>query len=125
MKIAIIVIRTIVGLLLIMSSVFVLFKLAPQPELTGNMKTFNEGVAASGYLMTLIKVIELICGIAFVTGRFNPLATVVLFPITVNIFMVHLLLAPEGLPVAIFLLLSNLFLAYAYRKNYEGLWAIQ
>jgi putative oxidoreductase len=35
-----------------------------------------------------------------------------------NIVLFHAFLAPENLPVAILLLLGNLFLAYACRKHY-------
>lgn len=122
MKIAVIVVRILFGLLYLFSSVVVLFNLMPMPEVPeGDLKTFNEGIMASGYLMTLIKVTELICALAFIFGRFVPLATVVIFPITLNILFLHSFLAPEGLPVAIFLLLANLFLAYAYRKHYTAL----
>jgi len=71
--------------------------------------------------VTLVKGIELICGLLFITGRFVPLAAVVIFPIVVNIVLVHVFLAPEGLPVALFVLLSNLFLAFVYRSHYRGL----
>jgi uncharacterized membrane protein YphA (DoxX/SURF4 family) len=121
MKIAVIIVRILLGLLLLFSSVVVLFKLVPQPEAQGAIKTFNEGLAASIYLMPLIKVTELICAIAFLSGWFVPLAAVVLFPITVNIVLFHAFLAPEGLPVVILVLLANLFLAYAYRKHYVSL----
>jgi hypothetical protein len=66
-------------------------------------------------------VTELICGIALIVGRFVPLALVILAPIILNIFMVHLLLAPEGLGVAIFLVLAAAFLAYYYRDRYTEL----
>jgi putative oxidoreductase len=121
MKIAKIIIRILMGLLFLFSSVVVLFNLVPEPELTGKVKLFNEGLAASVYMMPLIKSLELICAIAFLSGRFVPLATVVIFPITVNILLFHMFLAPEGLPVAIFLFLGNLFLAFTYRKNYQTL----
>lgn len=119
MKIAIIIIRILTGLLFLSSSIVVLFNLVPQPELQGNVKLFNEGILAAVYLLPMLKVIELICSLAFLSGRFVSLATVVIFPITVNILLFHLFLAPEGLPVAVFLFLSNIFLAYAYRKNYQ------
>ncbi len=121
MKIAKIIVRVLMGLLFLFSSVVVLFKLVPEPELSGNVKLFNEGMAASVYLMPLLKSIELLCAIALLSGRFVPLATVVIFPITVNILLFHSFLAPEGLPVAIFLFLGNLFLAYTSRKNYQTL----
>jgi len=119
MRIAVIVVRVLMGLMFLFASVVYFFDLMPQPEVTGNMKVFNEGLAASGYIMTLIKVLELICSLFLISGFFIPLVTVVIFPITLNIFMVHTLLAPQGLPIAIFMLAGNLFLAYYYRKSYE------
>jgi len=121
MKIAVIVVRVLMGLMFLMSSVVVLFKLVPQPALQGDVKVFNEGMAASVYLVPLIKVTELLCAIAFLSGRFVPLATVIIFPLTVNILLYHAFLMPEGLVVAILLFLGNLFLAYAYRTNYATL----
>ena len=121
MKIAVIIVRTLMGLLFLFASITYLFRLFPQPELTGNMKLFSAGLEASGYLLYLVKVVELLCGIAFVSGRFVTFATVLIAPIIVNIFCVHALLDPRGLPVAIFLVLGNLFLAYNYRKNYQTL----
>lgn len=123
MKIAVIIVRILMGLMFLFASVVVLFKLMPVPEMHGAVKVFNEGLAASIYLVPLLKVIELLCAIAFITGRFVPLATVVIFPITLNIFLYHAFIASEGLPVAIFLLAGNLFLAYAYRENYRTLLA--
>ena len=65
MKIAVIIVRVLLGLLFIFSSVVVLFDLVPQPELEGDVKVFNEALAVSIYLIPLIKVTELVCGIAF------------------------------------------------------------
>lgn len=121
MKIAIIIVRSLLGLLFLFASISYFLKLAPAPELTGDMKVFYEGLAASGYILDVVKAIELICGAAFLIGRFVPLATVVIFPIVVNIVLVHALLAPEGLPVAFFVLAATLFLAYVNRSHYRGL----
>lgn len=121
MKVATIIIRILLGALFVFGAVAYFFNLIPQPELTGDMKTFTDGLNASGYLVPLIKTVELICGIAFIAGRFVPIATVVIFPIVVNIISVHVLLAPEGLPIAIFVLLATLFLAYISRNHYREL----
>lgn len=125
MKTTTIIIRILVGALFVFGAVAYFLNLFPAPELTGDMKTFNDGLEASGYLVPLIKAIELICGIAFLTGRFIPLAVVVIFPIVVNIVAVHIFLAPEGLAVALFLLFSTLFLAYRNKHHYEGLFVIK
>jgi putative oxidoreductase len=121
MKIATIIVRVLMGLLFLFASITVLFNLFPQPELTGKVKVFMDGVNASRYLLPLIKITELLCGIAFVTGYFVPLATVVIAPIIVNIFLFHVFVDTSGLPVAVFLVLANLFLAYANWDKFKPL----
>jgi len=123
MKIAIIVVRSLLGLLFVFSAVVVLFKVPmDQPVPTGNALTFMTGLMATGYFMTLLKVVELICGILLIVNYCAALATVALFPIAVNITFFHVYLTePKDWPMAIVVLLADLFLAYAYRKNYAGL----
>ena len=121
MKIAVIIVRVLMGLLFLFASISVLFNLFPQPELTGNTKTFMDGVNATRYLLPLIKITELVCGIAFVSGYFVPLATVVIAPIIINIFFFHAFVDTSGLPVAVFLVLANIFLAYANWDKFKPL----
>jgi len=121
MKITVLIVRILMGLMFAFASITVLFKLMPQPEPTGNVKIFMDGMAATVYMLTTIKVIELICSVAFLSGRFVPLATVVIFPINVNILLFHLFMAPEGLPVAILLMIGNLLLAWYYRDRYKAM----
>jgi hypothetical protein len=77
MKIAIIIIQ-LIGLLLLFASVSFFLKLAPEPEATGNFKSFNVGLVASTYLIPLAKSIEL-CGLSFLTGRYT-LANILILP---------------------------------------------
>jgi uncharacterized membrane protein YphA (DoxX/SURF4 family) len=121
MKIAVIVVRTLMGLLFLFGSIAYLFNLAPQPELTGNVKLFMEGMNATGYMMPLIKFTELVCGIAFVTGFFVPLATVVAAPVIVNIFLFHTLVEPSGFAVGAFLVFANCLVAWANWGKYRPL----
>lgn len=121
MKWAVIIVRSLMGLLFLFASITFLFKLITPPPPTGAMKTFSDGLAASVYLLPTVKVLELACGLAFLSGRFVPLATVLIAPIIVNILLVHSFLAPEGLPIAIFLVLANAFLAYQHRESYRPL----
>ncbi|MDM7921313.1 MAG: hypothetical protein QUS14_03355 [Pyrinomonadaceae bacterium] len=123
MKIAMIIVRTLTGLLFLFASLTYFLNLITPPEMSGPIKTFNEGLAASGYFFTLLKVTELVCAILLLAGRFVPFALVVLSPIVVNIFMVHLLLDRSGLPVAVFLVAAFVFLGLYYWKNFEPLFA--
>lgn len=121
MKWAVIVVRSLMGLLFLFASVTFLFKLITPPPPTGSMKTFSDGLEASVYLMPTVKVVELLCGLAFLSGRFVPLATVLIAPIVLNILGVHLFLAREGLPLAVFLVLATAFLAWQHRDSYKPL----
>jgi putative oxidoreductase len=124
MKIAMIIVRTLMGLLFLFASVsyfLMIMGVFPMPPLEGPMKTYNEGLAASGYFFMLLKITELVCAILLLTGRFVPLALIVLSPIIINIFFVHLFLDRTGLPVAIFLIAANIFLAYCYRDAFKPL----
>ncbi len=121
MRKAAIVLRTLMGALFIFASVTYLLKLITPPPMTGAVKVFNDGMEASRYMFPTVKVIELICGLAFLTGRFVPLAAVVIAPIIVNIFLFHAILAPEGVGPAVFLVVANAFLAYYHREAYKPL----
>jgi putative oxidoreductase len=123
MKIATIIVRVLLGLLYVMSSIVVLFNLVKAPEPTGAVKTFMDGMMATKYLLPFIKITELVCGLLLLSGRFVPLATVMIFPVTLNIFFFHIFVAPEGVVTGVIVLAMNLFLAYACRKNYQTLLA--
>jgi len=124
MKIAIIIVRTLIGLMFLFASITYFLNLTPPPEnLTGSTKTFFDGLAASGYILPVSKVFELLCGLAFVAGRFVALAVVLIFPIVLNILFINAIHLPSGLPIAMALFLGILFLAYAYRESYRPLLA--
>ena len=121
MKIAMIIVRSLLGLLFLITSITYIFKLITPPEPTGAMKIFLTGLQASVYMMPTVMIIEMMCGIAFLSGKFVPLATVLISPIIVNIILVHAFIAPEGLPMAIFVVLANSFVAYHHRESYKPL----
>ena len=122
MKIATIIVRVLIGLFLVMSSVTYFLNVAPPPpEMAGKTKTFFDGLAASGYILPVAKVFELLCGLAFVAGRFVALAIVLIAPIMVNILLINALHLPTGLPIAAPLFLGILFLAYTEREKYKPL----
>lgn len=121
MKIAVIIVRTLIGLLFLITSIGFFLKLFPEPELNGNFKAFQIGLIASTYLIPLAKTIELLCGLSFVTGRFTTLANILILPVTVNILFINFFLNHEGIPLALFVFLGNLFLIYSHWNNYKSL----
>jgi uncharacterized membrane protein YphA (DoxX/SURF4 family) len=121
MKIAIIIIRTLIGLLFLFSSIGFFLKLMPEPTTTGDFKAFQVGLVASTYLIPLAKTVELLCGLSFVTGRFVTLTNLLILPVTINILFINFFLTPKGIPIALFVFFGNLFLIYSHWENYKGL----
>jgi putative oxidoreductase len=112
--------RVLLGLVFFAAGLAGLLNLAPAPpDLPERLQTFNAGLMASGYFMTLLKLCETICGLLLVSGYFVPLALVILAPIVLNIFMVHLFLAPSGLPLAVILGALMIYLAF-FAKPYSN-----
>lgn len=122
MKIATIIVRVLIGLLLLFASISYWFNLMPaEPMTNDNFKAFNVGLIASTYLYPLAKTVELVSGLAFVTGRFVTLANLMILPITINILFINYFMTPEKLPIAALLFLGNLFLIYRYWDNYKSI----
>jgi len=121
MNIVTIIIRSLVGLLLLFASVTYFFNLIEQPAVTGNFKTFQDGIAATVYLLPLAKAVELICGLSYVSGRYVTFTNLVLLPVSLNILLINIFMAPEGLPIAGFLFLGNIFMIYKHWNSYKNL----
>lgn len=122
MRIAVIIVRVLMGAMFLFASITFFLHLFPEPKLEGDVKKYMDGIT-SVHMMPIVKVIELICGIAFIAGRYVALAAAMIFPIIINILLFHAYLGPSDILIPILLLLGNLFLFYAYRKNYRGLLA--
>ncbi len=75
---------------------------------TGAMKTIMDGFLATQYLLPLVKIIEILVGLAFLSGKFMRLAAIALLPISVNILLINTLVAPEGAAIGLFVFLVNL-----------------
>lgn len=95
---------------------FQFIPLPPQPEAAGALLG---AFFASGYMFPLIKITEVVGGLALLTGFFVPLALVVLAPITLNILLLHLFLAPAGMPMTLVMLALHLFLGFANLEKYK------
>lgn len=120
-RIAATVVRYLMGLIFFVFGLNGFLNFLPTPPMEGDLGTFMGGLAASGYFFPLLKGTEVIAGLLLISGYYAPLAIAVLGPITLNIFFVHATMEPSGLPIAIFVFLANIFLAYAYRENFKGL----
>lgn len=90
----------------------------PMPEMAPEAGAFMGALGATGYMFPLIKGTEVLAGLLLLSGRFVPLAITLLAPITVNILLFHVVLAPApGLPLA--LIAAQIYLAYVHRDVFH------
>ena len=104
---------------MLFASISYFFNLGEQPAPTGDMATLMGGLMASKYMFPLVKSIELIAGLMLVSGKFVKLGTVLLMPISVNIFLIHLIVSKSDVPMSAAILAANVFLIYAYWNDFK------
>ena len=91
-----------------------------QPLHTGSTGALVAGLKGVGYIYPMMKTIQILGGLSLLLNRYAPFAAVVLFPISLNVFLFHTILVPSGWLMGVLLLGPNLFLGWAYRKYYSG-----
>jgi len=122
MKNATLIIRIILGIIYLVFGLDYFLHFIPyQPMHTGKAAALKDGLMGTGYIYPMMKSIQIIGGISLLINRYAPFFAVVLFPISLNVFLFHTILVPSGLLMGVFLLVPNLFLGYAYRQYYKGL----
>jgi uncharacterized membrane protein YphA (DoxX/SURF4 family) len=112
-------VRFLLGSLFLVFGANKLLHFIPQPPLPPAAMPFIGGLAAAGYMFPLLGTVEVVAGALLIAGRFVPLALTVLAPIIVNIALFHILIVP-GLGMVVFLLASELYLAWVYRDAFRG-----
>ena len=123
MKIAVIIVRVLMGLMFLNGAIGYFFNLYPAPpEMPKEVTTYMSGLSVV-HLMDVVKAIELLCALCFLTGRYVALALVVLFPITFNILLMHIMIDPGSIAIISVVFALHLFLFYAYRKHYTAVFA--
>nr|WP_294944067.1 DoxX family membrane protein [uncultured Mucilaginibacter sp.] len=123
MKIAVLISRLLLGVLYLVFGLDYFLHFIPyQPPLhPGAAGVFKAGLMAAGYFYPMQKVVQVLGGLSLLSNRYAPFSAVVLFPISLNVFLFHTLLAPEAWEMGVLLLLPNLLLGWGYRKYYSSM----
>ena len=87
---------------------------------TGDAGTLATIMSQHGW-MTFVSVLQVVGGLLLLVGRYVPLGLVILTPIIVNILLFHFLLAPSGVGPGLLAALLAIFLIWAYRRSFRGL----
>lgn len=108
---------------ILLGAIYVIFGLnffigfLPIPEMSGAAGAFMGGLMAAPYFFPFLKIVEIIGGILLVLGVYGALASVILFPITLSIFLFHAFLAPEGMIMGVVMLIANIYIMLKHKDQ--------
>jgi len=91
----------------------------PPPATPGAAESFTGGLFQAAYFFPMLKGIEVLLGGFLLLNFFTPLSLVILAPISINILLFHLFLAPAGIGMSILIVLLHAYLFWAYRKSFK------
>ena len=70
-----------------------------------------------------VAVLQLVGGVLLLVNRYVPLALTLLGPVIVNILLFHLLMEPQGLPIAIITAVLWFLVFWEVRSAFAGIFA--
>jgi putative oxidoreductase len=83
----------------------------------------EEALKATGFFWPFMKTVELIGALCLLTNRAAAFGLAVLSPLIAVIVLFHVLLNPQGIPLAVVLLVCAVLLYVAYAPRYASLFA--
>ena len=120
MKITAVLARILLGFIFLVFGLNGFLHFIPSPPLPGTAGQFVGALFVSHYLVVVF-LLQLIAAILLLTDRYVPLALTVLAPVIVNILLVHILMAPSGLPLAILVTVLWVLVFLRVRSAFAGL----
>ena len=119
MKIATIIARSLLGLLFLVFGLNGFLHFIPMPPPTGLAGQYMGALFVSHYLVAVF-LLQVAGGVLLLINRFVPIGLVLLGPVIVNILLFHSLMAPEGLPLALVVLVLWLVTFFSVRRAFAG-----
>src|ERR1700689_2703563 len=101
MRTASVVSRYLTGVIFLVMGLNGFLNFIPLPPPAGIAGQFMGSLYVSHYLWVIF-AFQVTAGVLLLVNRYVPLATAVLAPVIVNILAFHALMAPSGLPLALF-----------------------
>jgi len=107
------------GLMFINAGLNKFFNYMPMPkDLPESMTKVMTAFMTIGWLMPLVAVAEIVGGLLFIIPKYRALGAVIVFPVMIGILLTNIFNAPSGLPIAVVLLLINLWVIIENREKY-------
>ncbi len=120
MKITVVTARFLLGLIFLVFGSNGFLHFIPNPPLSGTAGQFMGALFVSHYLVPIF-LLQLISGILLLVNRYVPLALTLLAPIIVNVLLIHTLMLPSGLPLALVVTVLWIVVFLSVRSAFSGL----
>jgi len=120
MRIASVIARYLAGVIFLVFGLNGFLNFIPLPPPGGIAGQFMGALYVSHYLWVIF-AFQVIAGALLLVNRFVPLAVAILAPVLVNILTFHALMAPSGLPLALFVALLWIVIFIEVRPAFSGL----
>src|ERR1700729_603274 len=120
MKTASTITRYLAGLIFLVFGLNGFLNFIPLPPPGGIAGQFMGALYASHYLWVIF-AFQMVAAILLLANRYVPLAVAMLAPVIVNIITFHVLMAPSGLPLALFVTVLWAVIFIGVRSAFSGL----
>jgi hypothetical protein len=120
MKTASVVARYLAGVIFLVMGLNGFLHFIPFPPPPGIAGQFMGALYVSHYLWVIF-AFQVIAGVLLLANRYVPLAVALLAPVIVNILTFHALMAPSGLPLALFVAVLWAVIFIDVRPAFSGL----
>jgi putative oxidoreductase len=120
MKTASVVARYLAGVIFLVMGLNGFLHFIPFPLPPGIAGEFMGALYVSHYLWVIF-AFQVIAGVLLLANRYVPLAVAMLAPVIVNILTFHALMAPSGLPLALFVAVLWAVIFIDVRPAFSGL----
>ncbi|MGW8121513.1 DoxX family protein [Roseivirga echinicomitans] len=91
----------------------------PPDDVSEGLSTVMGAMMEISWLIPLIAIVEIIGGILFMIPKYRALGAIVIFPVMVGILLTHLINDPSGLPIAVSLMVINLWVILEKSDKYK------
>jgi len=120
MRIAAVIARYLAGLIFLVMGLNGFLHFIPFPPPTGVAAQFMGALYVSHYLWVIFGF-QVLGGLLLLINRYVPLAVALLAPVLVNILTFHILMAPAGLPMAVFVAILWVLIFIQVQPAFSGL----
>jgi len=120
MRTASVIARYLAGVIFLVMGLNGFLNFIPFPPPGGIAAQFMGALYVSHYLWVIF-AFQLVAGLLLLVNRYVPLAVAMLAPVLVNILVFHALMAPSGLPLALFVAVLWTVIFVDVRAAFSGL----